>query len=67
MEGCRARWAVSTWPGLLRTAGTSRLRPPGVLDVVHLPDLVPGDGQQLFDVSTAGVNCADTHHRLAAN
>jgi NADPH:quinone reductase-like Zn-dependent oxidoreductase len=34
-----------------------------VLDVVDLPDPVPGDGQQLFDVATAGVNYADTHHR----
>jgi len=33
------------------------------MDVVDLPDPVPGDGEQLFDVSSAGVNYADTHHR----
>ena len=36
---------------------------PEVLDVVDLPDPVPGPGQQLYDVSTAGINYADTHHR----
>ena len=40
---------------------------PEVLDVVDLPDPVPGDGQELFDVSTAGVNFADTHHRRTAS
>ena len=34
---------------------------PEVLNVVDLPDPVPGDGEQVFDVSTAGVNHADTH------
>jgi NADPH2:quinone reductase len=34
---------------------------PEVLNVVDLPDPTPGDGEQLFDVSTAGVNYADTH------
>ncbi|MGX5655672.1 quinone oxidoreductase family protein [Geodermatophilus nigrescens] len=34
---------------------------PEVLDVVDLPDPVPGDGQQLYEVSAAGVNYADTH------
>ncbi len=36
---------------------------PEILDVVDLPDPVPSDGQHLFDVSTAGVDCADTHRR----
>jgi uncharacterized delta-60 repeat protein len=40
----------------------TRFGGPEVLDVVDLPDPVPSDGQQLFDVSTAGVNYADTHH-----
>lgn len=35
---------------------------PPILDVVDLPDPMPGQGQQLFDVSTAGVHHADTHH-----
>ena len=34
---------------------------PEVLNIVDLPDPTPGDGQQLFDVSAAGVNYADTH------
>jgi NADPH:quinone reductase-like Zn-dependent oxidoreductase len=40
---------------------------PEVLNVVDLPDPTPGDGEQLFEVSTAGINYADTHHRLSAN
>jgi NADPH:quinone reductase-like Zn-dependent oxidoreductase len=36
-----------------------------VLDIVDLPDPVPGEGQQLYDVRTAGINFADTHHRLS--
>ncbi|SNX95922.1 NADPH2:quinone reductase [Geodermatophilus sabuli] len=39
----------------------TRFGGPEVLDVVDLPDPVPGEGQQLFDVSSAGVNFADTH------
>ena len=42
----------------------TRFGGPEVLDVVDLPHPVPGDGQPLFDVSTAGVNHADSHHRL---
>jgi NADPH:quinone reductase-like Zn-dependent oxidoreductase len=30
-------------------------------------DPVPGDGQQLYEVRTAGVNFADTHHFVSAN
>ena len=40
---------------------------PEVLNNVDLPDPVPGDGEQLLDVSTAGTNHADTHHRLSRN
>jgi NADPH2:quinone reductase len=33
-----------------------------VTDVADLPDPVPGGGgEQLFDISPAGVNFADTH------
>ena len=28
---------------------------PEVMDVVDLPDPVPGDGEQLFDISSSGV------------
>jgi NADPH:quinone reductase-like Zn-dependent oxidoreductase len=29
---------------------------------VDLPEPTPGEGQKLYDVSTAGVNYADAHH-----
>ncbi|MGY1821660.1 quinone oxidoreductase family protein [Geodermatophilus sp. SYSU D00079] len=45
----------------MRAVQITRFGGPEVLDVVDLPDPVPGDGQQLFDVSSAGVNFADTH------
>jgi len=38
---------------------------PERLDVVHLPEPEVGPGQTLHDVSTAGINYADTHHRLS--
>jgi NADPH:quinone reductase-like Zn-dependent oxidoreductase len=38
---------------------------PEVLDVVDLPDPSPGDGEQLYDVSSAGLNFAGTRHRLS--
>ena len=40
---------------------------PEVLDVVDLPDPEPKPGQPLYDVSSAGINFADTHHRLSVN
>ena len=39
----------------------TRFGGPEVLDVVDLPDPVPGPGEQLFEVSAAGINYADTH------
>ena len=45
----------------MRAVQITRFGGPEVLDVVDLPDPVPGPGQELFDVSTAGVNYADTH------
>jgi hypothetical protein len=38
----------------------TRFGGPEVMDVVDLP----GDGEQLFDISSSGVNLADAHHRL---
>jgi NADPH:quinone reductase-like Zn-dependent oxidoreductase len=38
---------------------------PEVLDVVDLPDPSPRDGEQLYDVSSAGLNFAGTRHRLS--
>jgi NADPH2:quinone reductase len=37
---------------------------PEVLDVVELPDPVPAEHQQLFEVSSAGVNFAATHQSV---
>jgi NADPH2:quinone reductase len=45
----------------------TRFGGPEVMDVVNLPDPVPGDGEQLFDISSSGVSLADTHQRLSTN
>jgi NADPH:quinone reductase-like Zn-dependent oxidoreductase len=45
----------------MRAVQITRFGGPEVLDVVDLPDSVPGEGQQLYEVSSAGVNFADTH------
>jgi NADPH:quinone reductase len=34
---------------------------PEVLKLVDLPDPIPADGEQVFDVVAAGINYADTH------
>ncbi|MCU1616780.1 MAG: putative Zn-dependent oxidoreductase, NADPH:quinone reductase [Frankiales bacterium] len=39
----------------------------GGVDIIDIPEPVPGPGQKLFDVSMAGVNFADTHHRQSPN
>jgi hypothetical protein len=49
----------------MRAVQITRFGGPEVLDVVELPDPEPGPGQQLYDVSTAGVNFADTHHSVS--
>src|SRR5918997_970456 len=45
----------------MRAVQITRFGGPEVLDVVDLPDPVPGSGQQLYEVSSAGINFADTH------
>ena len=45
----------------MRAVQITRFGGPDVLDVVDLPDPTPGPGQQVFAVSTAGINFADTH------
>ena len=45
----------------MRAVQITRFGGPEVLDVVDLPDPVPGDGEQVYEVSAAGVNYADTH------
>lgn len=45
----------------MRAVQITRFGGPEVMDVVELPDPTPGPGQQLYEVSSAGVNFADTH------
>ena len=40
---------------------------PEVLDIVDIPEPEASPGQKLYDVSTAGVNYADTHHPESAD
>ena len=49
----------------MRAVQITRFDGPEVLDIVDVPEPTPGPGQQLYDVSTAGLNFADTHHSLA--
>ncbi|MCU1603975.1 MAG: putative Zn-dependent oxidoreductase, NADPH:quinone reductase [Modestobacter sp.] len=49
----------------MRAVQITRFGGPEVLDVVDLPDPVPGEGEQLDDVQASGVNFADTHHSLS--
>ena len=50
-----------------RAVQITRFGGPEVLDVVDIAEPEPGPGQQLYDVSTAGVNYADTHQRPSRN
>jgi NADPH2:quinone reductase len=50
----------------MRAVQITRFGGPEVMDVVELPDPVPGAGEKLFDVSTAGINYADTHQGRTA-
>ncbi len=45
----------------MRAVQITRFGGPEVLDVVDIPEPEAGPGQQLYDVSAAGVNFADTH------
>jgi NADPH:quinone reductase len=51
----------------MRAVQITRFGGPEVLDVVDLPDPVPGGGQHLYEVSAAGVNYADTHQERSSN
>jgi NADPH:quinone reductase-like Zn-dependent oxidoreductase len=59
--------ADTPYPPPKRAVQITRFGGPEVLDVVDLPDPVPGDGEQLYEVSAAGINYTDTHHRLSRN
>ena len=48
----------------MRAVQITRFGGPEVLDVVDVPEPAAGPGSTLHDVSAAGVNYADTHHRL---
>jgi NADPH2:quinone reductase len=45
----------------MRAIQVSRFGGPEVLELVDLPDPVPGPGEVVLDVTGAGVNFADTH------
>ncbi|WP_104529058.1 Zn-dependent oxidoreductase [Blastococcus saxobsidens] len=51
----------------MRAVQITRFGGPEVLDVVDVPEPEAGPGQKLYDVSTAGINFADTHHRPSRN
>jgi hypothetical protein len=51
----------------MRAMEITRFGGPEVLDVVDLPDPQPGLGQQLFDITTAGINFVNTHHWQATS
>jgi hypothetical protein len=52
-------------PTCVRAVQITRFGGPEVLDIVDIPEPEAGPGQRLYDVSTAGVNYADTHHSLS--
>jgi NADPH:quinone reductase len=43
----------------MRAVQITRFGGPEVLEIVDVPAPTPGPGQQLYDVSTAGINYAD--------
>ncbi|NEK85110.1 Zn-dependent oxidoreductase [Blastococcus saxobsidens] len=51
----------------MRAGQITRSGGPEVPDVVDVPEPGAGPGQKAYDVSTAGMNYADTHHRLSRN
>ncbi|TQN42502.1 hypothetical protein FHU33_1904 [Blastococcus colisei] len=51
----------------MRAVQITRTGDPEVLDVVDVAEPEAGPCPKLYDVSAAGVNFADTHHRLSAN
>jgi NADPH:quinone reductase len=50
----------------MRAVGVTEFGGPEVLEVVELPDPVPGPGQVLVDVAAAAVNPTDTYTRNGA-
>jgi NADPH2:quinone reductase len=60
---CLAKMVRVVGPSLtrMRAVQITRFGGPEVLEIKDVPDPVAGPGQQLYDVSSAGVNFADTH------
>ena len=50
----------------MRAAQITRFGGPEVPDIVDVPEPEAGPGQRLYDVSDAGVNFPETHHRGGA-
>jgi NADPH:quinone reductase-like Zn-dependent oxidoreductase len=49
----------------MRAVQITRFGGPEVREIVDVPEPEAGPNQQVYDVSTAGVNYADTHHPLS--
>ena len=49
----------------MRAVKITRFGGPEALEIVDIAEPTPGEGQKLYDVSTAGVNYADTHQALS--
>jgi len=63
------QWSSGVSPSLtvMRAVQMTRFGGLEVMDVVDLPDPVPGDGEQLFDISSSEVDFRDTHPTVSAN
>ena len=48
----------------MRAVQITRFGGPEVMDIVGLPEPTPGEGQKLYEVSSAGVDVADTHQSV---
>ncbi len=51
----------------MRAVQITRFGGPEVLDVVDLPDPVPGDGQQLYEVSAAAAELGAPNRHAAVD
>jgi NADPH:quinone reductase len=49
----------------MRTVQITRFGGPEVMDIVERPNTIPGEGQRLYEVSSAGVTLAATHQALS--
>jgi NADPH:quinone reductase-like Zn-dependent oxidoreductase len=46
----------------MRAVQITRVGGLEAMDIVDVPEPTPGEGQKVYEVSSAGVNFADTHH-----